>query len=111
MKDFRGPARPRYDDLGRLRVSVTSDSGVASIRAHIVSCATQQEVAVTDGFEIESSDGKTSTWLTNNRFQLAQLGGYRVDIELTDNDGQQTSRISVYAFYQTAVNIKVKLLK
>ncbi|GGM63886.1 hypothetical protein GCM10007977_076790 [Dactylosporangium sucinum] len=79
-------------DLGRLRVSVTSDSGVASIRAHIVSYATQQEVAVTDGFEIESSNGETSTWFTTNRFQLAQLGGYRVDIEVTDNDGQHTSR-------------------
>ncbi|MCZ7440281.1 hypothetical protein O7598_28050 [Micromonospora sp. WMMC241] len=80
------------NDLGRLRVSVTSDSGVASIRAHIVSYATQQEVADTDGFEIESSDGATSTWFTTDRFQLAQLGGYRVDIEVTDNDGQRTSR-------------------
>ncbi|MGI5246487.1 hypothetical protein [Dactylosporangium sp. CA-139066] len=76
------------DDLGRLEVAASAESGVASIKAHIISYATQQEVAATDQFNLSSGTEQDGVWVTAERFQIPQLGGYRVDVEVTDRDGQ-----------------------
>jgi hypothetical protein len=79
-------------DLGRLRVSATAESGIASIKAHIISYATQQEVAVSDRFNLASGTEQDGVWVTVDRFQLPELGFYRVDVEVTDRDGQHVLR-------------------
>jgi len=76
------------DDLGRLQTSISAEAGVASITAHVVSYATQQEVASTSAFTLREGTAQDGVWVTTDRFQIAQLGGYRVDMEVTDQDGQ-----------------------
>jgi hypothetical protein len=80
------------DDLGRVQVSITAEAGVASIKAHIVSYVTQQEVAVVDTFALASGTAQDGIWATPDRLQLAELGTYRIDVEVTDNAGQQVTR-------------------
>ncbi len=64
------------DDLGTLAVSISSDSAITGIRAHIVSDATHQEVAVVenDAFTLASGTPDDGVWHTKRPLDLADLG-------------------------------------
>jgi hypothetical protein len=81
------------DDLGTLAVGISSDSAITGIRAHIVSAATQQEVAVVenDAFELVSGTPDNGVWNTKQPLDLPDLGTYNVRIEATDADGDRTT--------------------
>ncbi|MGX1312717.1 hypothetical protein RKD24_002836 [Streptomyces calvus] len=95
------------DDLGTLAVGIGSDSAVTGIRAHIVSAATQQEVAVveTDAFTLVSGTPEDGVWHTEQPLNLPDLGSYTVRIEATDADGDRTTDNSAgtLAYYVAAV--------
>ncbi|MFJ3589892.1 hypothetical protein ACIQUY_14485 [Streptomyces sp. NPDC090231] len=95
------------EDLGTLAVSISSDSAITTIRAHIVSDATQQEVAVVenDAFGLDSGTPDDGTWHTKQPLDLAKLGSYTVRVEATDADGDHTTDNSAgrLAYYVTPV--------
>ncbi|MER5845985.1 hypothetical protein ABT126_02500 [Streptomyces sp. NPDC002012] len=95
------------DDLGTLAVSISSDSAITVIRAHIVSAATQQEVAVVenDAFGLVSGTPDNGVWHTKQPLSLADLGSYSVRIEATDADGDRTTNNSAgsLAYYVAPV--------
>lgn len=80
------------DDLGTLAVGISSDSAVTEIKAHIVSYATDQEVAVVenDAFTLVSGTPDDGVWHTKQPLNLADLGSYSVRVEATDDDGDRT---------------------
>ncbi|MER6345329.1 hypothetical protein ACWC10_27030 [Streptomyces sp. NPDC001595] len=82
------------DDLGTLAVSAGSDSAITEIRAHIVSAATQQEVAVveSDAFVLVSGTPEDGEWHTKQPLDLADLGSYTVRVEAADADGDPAMR-------------------
>jgi hypothetical protein len=85
-------ANSDYDnDFGTLLVSATAPSGIATIRAHIVTWETQQEVAVTDAFTLREGTVADGVW-ASAPILLDQLGTYRVHVEVTDTDGTQVRR-------------------
>lgn len=95
------------DDLGTLAVSISSDSAITTIEAHIVSAATQQEVAVVenDAFGLVSGTPDDGTWHTKQPLDLADLGSYTVRVEATDADGDHATDNSAgtLAYYVTPV--------
>ncbi|WP_445527129.1 hypothetical protein [Streptomyces cyslabdanicus] len=95
------------DDLGTLAVSVSSDSAIKEIRAHIVSDTTDQEVAVVenDAFVLVSGTPDDGVWHTKQPLDLADLGSYTVRIEATDSDGDRTTDNSAgrLVYYVAAV--------
>ncbi|MER7488302.1 hypothetical protein ABTY20_20790 [Streptomyces sp. NPDC126497] len=95
------------DDLGTLQIGVASDSDITEIRAHIVSAATQQEVAVVenDAFDLVSGTPDNGVWHTKQPLDLADLGSYTVRVEATDADGDRTTDNSAgsLAYYVAAV--------
>lgn len=95
------------DDLGTLAVGISSDTAVTGIRAHIVSAATQQEVAVVenDAFGLVSGTANDGVWRTRQPLDLADLGSYTVRVEATDADGDHTTDDSAgtLAYYVAAV--------
>lgn len=82
-------------DLGTLQVSASADAGIGQLRAFIVSYATGADVAVVTDFALHSGDVRQGIWRTPAPLQLADLGGYRVDVEATDAAGQQAPRTQV----------------
>ena len=94
------------EDLGTLAVGISSDSPITEIKAHIVSAATQQEVAVVSGnsFALFSGTPEDGVWRTKEPLKLGALGSYTVHIEATDADGDQTIRNSAgsLAYYVVA---------
>jgi hypothetical protein len=95
------------DDLGTLAVSISSDSAITGIRAHIVSDATDQEVAVVenDAFALASGSPTDGVWHTKRPLDLADLGTYTVRVEATDSDGDRTVNDSAgrFVYYITPV--------
>lgn len=85
------------DDLGTLQVSISSDSAVTGITAHIVSAATQQEVAVveTEAFVLGHGTTDDGVWHTREPLSLPALGSYTVHVEATDADGDHATRNSM----------------
>ncbi|MER6712686.1 hypothetical protein [Streptomyces sp. NPDC000877] len=94
-------------DLGTLQVGISSDSAITGIRAHLVSAATQQEVAVVenDAFTLASGTADDGVWRTKQPLDLPALGSYDVRIEATDADGDRTVDNSAgsLAYYVAAV--------
>jgi hypothetical protein len=94
-------------DLGTLEVGISSDSAVTGIRAHLVSAATQQEVAVveTDAFGLVSGTADNGVWRTKKPLDLPGLGSYTVRIEATDADGDRDvdNSAGTLAYYVAAV--------
>jgi 5-hydroxyisourate hydrolase-like protein (transthyretin family) len=74
-------------DYGTLVVSAVGPSDIVSIRAHIATWVTNEEVAVSADFVLRSGTAQDGTWATAHPFLLASLGSYRVHVELTDADG------------------------
>lgn len=95
------------DDLGTLEVGISSDSAITAIKAHIVSAATQQEVAVVeyDAFGLASGTPDNGVWRTKQPLDLPDLGSYTVRIETTDADGDHTvdNSAGTLAYYVAAV--------
>ncbi|GGX13453.1 hypothetical protein [Streptomyces lomondensis] len=95
------------DDLGTLQVGISSDSAITGIRAHIVSAATQQEVAVVenDAFTLASGTADDGVWKTKQPLDLPALGSYDIRIEATDADGDRTvdNSAGTLAYYVAAV--------
>ncbi|WP_246111874.1 hypothetical protein [Streptomyces hawaiiensis] len=94
-------------DLGTLEVGISSDSAITGIRAHLVSAATQREVAVveTDAFGLVSGTADNGVWRTKKPLDLPDLGSYTVRIEATDADGDRSvdNSAGTLAYYVAAV--------
>jgi hypothetical protein len=94
-------------DLGTLEVGIGSDSAITGIRAHLVSAATQQEVAVveTDAFGLVSGTADDGVWRTKKPLDLPGLGSYTVRIEATDADGDRDvdNSAGTLSYYVAAV--------
>lgn len=94
-------------DLGTLEVGISSDSAITQIRAHLVSAATQQEVAVVeyDAFDLVSGTADNGVWRTKKPLDLPGLGSYTVRIEATDADGDRDvdNSAGTLAYYVAAV--------
>lgn len=94
------------DDLGTLQVVAESGSDITAVSAHIVSYTTGHEVARVKpkDFTLSSGDRKSGVWRTKKPLQLDQFGAYRVDVELTDADGDHVSQTSAgeLAYYVVA---------
>ncbi|MFG2809632.1 hypothetical protein [Streptomyces massasporeus] len=94
-------------DLGTLEVGISSDSAITGIRAHLVSAATQQEVAVVeyDAFDLVSGTADDGVWRTKKPLDLPDLGSYDVRIEATDADGDRgtDNNAGSLAYYVAAV--------
>ncbi|MFG1681610.1 hypothetical protein ACGFNP_15720 [Nonomuraea sp. NPDC049269] len=73
-------------DLGKIRVSTTSDQPIATLKAHVIS-ATGGELATIDDFALTSGTSTNGIWTTRTRVQLTDLGTYRIDVEATDTEG------------------------
>ncbi|MGA5197714.1 hypothetical protein [Streptomyces exfoliatus] len=95
------------EDLGTLQVSISSDSAVTGIRAHIVSAVTEQEVAVveTPAFALHEGTTDNGVWRTREPLSLPALGSYTLHVEATDADGDHVTRNSAgsLAYYVQAV--------
>ncbi|MFJ4818192.1 hypothetical protein [Streptomyces sp. NPDC088801] len=94
-------------DLGTLEVGISSDSAITGIRAHLVSAATEQEVAVVeaDAFGLVSGTADNGVWRTEKPLDLPGLGSYTVRIEATDADGDRgvDNSAGTLAYYVAAV--------
>jgi hypothetical protein len=85
-------ARSDFDgDLGTLLVTVTAPRGVDSIFAELTTFAGEQ-VATTGDFVLRSGTPEAGTWATTQPFLLESLGNYRVNVEVTDNEGNHVRR-------------------
>lgn len=90
---------------GRIELSATSDSAITEINAHLISYATGQEAAVVSDFSLTSGNAANGVWQTNSQVQLANLGSYRIDVDLTDADGDHstTVRAGDLAYFAVAI--------
>ncbi|GAB2801289.1 hypothetical protein GCM10027176_01830 [Actinoallomurus bryophytorum] len=83
------------DDLGVLRVSVTSAQAITHLTAHIISPKTGAEVAATDDFVLRSGTAENGEWATRDTFKLDQLDNYPVTVDATASDGGQVTARSI----------------
>lgn len=86
---------------GLVWVSASSDTGITSITAHLYapgSASDAQEAAEVSDFTPDSSTGFSNTWRTTTPLRLADLGTYRVVVDLTDADGDTTSAEDTYQY-------------
>ncbi|MEU6256630.1 hypothetical protein [Streptomyces sp. NPDC047043] len=86
---------------GLVWVSASSDTAITSITAHLYapgSAADAQEVTEVSDFTPDSSTGFANTWRTTAPLRLADLGTYRVVVDLTDADGDTTTAESTYQY-------------
>ncbi|MBO3746103.1 hypothetical protein J5X84_08510 [Streptosporangiaceae bacterium NEAU-GS5] len=74
------------EDLGKIHTSITSTAPIATIKAHILSAA-GAELARTTDFALTSGSTTDGIWTTRGRVRVAELGSYRIDIEVTATDG------------------------
>ncbi|MCS7484296.1 hypothetical protein ACFFQW_32385 [Umezawaea endophytica] len=92
-------------DLGRITLGARSDSAITEIRTHLLSEATGEEFAVVSDFTLTAGTPDDGTWETATPVLLDRLGGYRVDVELTDADGDHVlaERAGGLAYFATAL--------
>lgn len=90
---------------GLVSVSAASDSAITSITAHLYapgSAAGDPEVAqVTDFTRVSGSD-QQGMWHTATPLRLADLGTYRIVVDLTDADGDTSSTEGDYGYWLRA---------
>lgn len=92
---------------GLVWVSASSDTAITSITAHLYapgSAADAQEVTEVSDFTPDSSTGFANTWRTTAPLRLADLGTYRVVVDLTDADGDTTKAEGTY-LYELEANL------
>ncbi|MET9406755.1 hypothetical protein ABZX90_13495 [Streptomyces sp. NPDC002935] len=92
---------------GLVAVSAQSDSAITSITAHLYAPdapAGAAEVARVTDFTRTSGSDRQGIWKTSTPLRLADLGIYRLVLDLTDEDGDTTTAESRYGFdyYLTA---------
>ncbi|NNN33253.1 hypothetical protein HLK59_23415 [Streptomyces sp. S3(2020)] len=90
-----------HPGAGLVSVSASSDTAVTSITAHLYapgSAADAQEVAEVSDFTLVSGTGHPGLWQTTTPLRLADLGTYRVVVDLTDADGDTTTAEGTYAY-------------
>ncbi len=90
---------------GVIAVSYAADAGVAAIVAHVVdpSVVPETEVATVTAFHFGGGTPTYGYWVSDNPVTLPHLGNYRLDIELTDNDGVHVAQQAagwLYSFVQ-----------
>lgn len=92
------------EDLGTLQIPISSDSDITGIRAHIILDATQSEVAVVEGdaFALFSGTAQDGIWRTKEPLKLDVLGGYSVQVEATDADGDHARGSGSLAYFVAA---------
>ena len=78
------------DDLGRIRVSASSDAGVTGITAHVVRPDTGAEVAVVTSFHLFSGTTEAGVW-HSDEVLLPDLGFYTLNVEAFDAGGGHTA--------------------
>ncbi|MFI0964237.1 hypothetical protein ACH4S8_22910 [Streptomyces sp. NPDC021080] len=79
---------------GLVWVSASSDTAITSITAHLYapgSAADAPEITQVSDFTRDSSTGFANLWRTTTPLRLADLGVYRVVVDLTDADGDTTT--------------------
>jgi hypothetical protein len=74
------------EDLGRIRVSASSEAGVTGLTAHIVRQDTRAEVAVTTSFHLSSGTAEAGIW-ESDEVVVSELGYYALNVEATDAAG------------------------
>ena len=77
-------------DNGTLTVSATSDSAITKITAHLFRVGAPEgspEAATVSDFTLGSGTTADGVWHTPEPLRLADLGYYRIEVELTDADG------------------------
>ncbi|WP_381796334.1 hypothetical protein [Streptomyces niveus] len=94
------------DDLGTLQISARSGVDVKDITARLISYATQTEVAEVgpDDFRLSSGTRQDGVWQTKKPLTLPELGTYRIDVDVTDADGEHVRKQSAgdLAYYVVA---------
>ncbi|MFE1308354.1 hypothetical protein [Streptomyces sp. NPDC058755] len=86
---------------GLVSVYASSDSDITSIKAHLYapgSAADAPEVAEVTDFTLASGTDHQGTWRTTTPLRLADLGTYRVVVDLTDADGDTSSTQGAYGY-------------
>ncbi|SCD95198.1 hypothetical protein GA0115249_111463 [Streptomyces sp. PpalLS-921] len=94
------------DDLGTLQISARSRADVKSITAHLISYTTQAEVAEVGSkdFRLFSGTPQDGVWRTKEPLKLPEFGSYRIDVDVTDADGDHVRQQSAgdLAYYVVA---------
>ncbi|WP_326786673.1 hypothetical protein [Streptomyces sp. NBC_00151] len=86
---------------GLVWMSASSDTAITSITAHLYapgSAADAPEITQVSDFVPDSSTGFANTWRSTTPLRLADLGTYRVVVDLTDADGDTTSTQDTYQY-------------
>lgn len=87
---------------GIVAVSAQSDSAITSITAHLYAAdapADAPEVATIDSFRQDSGTDHQGVWLASEAVHLADLGTYRIVVDLTDADGDTSHTESRNQFW------------
>ncbi|MFD5637007.1 hypothetical protein ACFWJM_23110 [Streptomyces sp. NPDC127077] len=94
---------------GLVWVSASSDTAITSITAHLYapdSAADAPEITRVSDFVPDAGTGFANTWRTTTPLRLADLGTYRVVVDLTDADGDTTTARSTYGYeYELEANL------
>ena len=94
------------EDLGILQISAESGTDITAVEAHLVSYASGAEVALIEpgDFELTSGTATNGVWRTKEPVALDTLGTYRIDVELTDADGDHVVERSAgdFAYFVAA---------
>ncbi|WP_406373306.1 hypothetical protein OG788_23890 [Streptomyces sp. NBC_00647] len=96
-----------HPGAGLVWVSASSDTAITSITAHLYapgSAAGAPEITQVSDFTPDSSTGFANTWRTTTPLHLADLGTYRVVVDLTDADGDTTTAQNTY-WYELEANL------
>ncbi|MGW3911674.1 hypothetical protein ACWEBX_09115 [Streptomyces sp. NPDC005070] len=94
---------------GLVWVSASSDTAITSITAHLYapgSAADAPEITQVSDFTPDSSTSFANMWRTTTPLRLADLGAYRVVVDLTDADGDTTTAQGTYGYeYELEANL------
>lgn len=86
---------------GLVTVSATSDSAITSITAHLYapdSAPDAPEVAQVTDFTRTSGTDQQGLWQSTTPLRMAELGTYRIVVDLTDADGDTSSTEGRYGY-------------
>ncbi|HEV2640856.1 MAG TPA: hypothetical protein VGX23_37405 [Actinocrinis sp.] len=92
-------AQTAADNNGKISVALSATSPITTISAALYSYATQQTVATVSNFALTSGTTEDGQWETTARVQLPALGGYRIDLTVTDSAGDTTTEVEAGNFY------------
>lgn len=83
---------------GLVSVTARSDSAITSITAHLYAEGSSEEVATVSEFVLGSGSESDGRWTATTPLRLAELGTYRVVVDLTDADGDTSTTQSAAGF-------------